>query len=87
MLAGQTLNVFLLTGISHINIFFIKKATNVVVVNVCPFPGADQNHTLALLLPSYFRLRMIFSMVVIAPHGEVGKAFPVVRLATHKLLV
>ena len=30
---------------------------------------------------------MIFSMVVIAPHGEAGKAFPVVRLATHKLLV
>ena len=26
-------------------------------------------------------------MVVIAPHGEAGKAFPVVRLATHKLLV
>ena len=43
-----------------------------------------------LLLSSYpltFRLRMIFSMVVIAPHGEAGKAFPVVRLATHKLLV
>ena len=30
---------------------------------------------------------MIFSMVVIAPHGEAGKAFPVVRLAPHKLLV
>ena len=43
-----------------------------------------------LLLSSYpltFRLRMIFSLVVIAPHGEVGKALPVVMLATLKLLV
>ena len=34
-----------------------------------------------------FRLRMISSMVVLAPHGEVAKSLPVVRLATHKLLV
>ena len=26
-------------------------------------------------------------MVVLAPHGEVAKTFPVVRLATHKLIV
>ena len=34
-----------------------------------------------------FRLRMISSMVVLAPHGEVAKTLPVVRLATHKLIV
>ena len=32
-------------------------------------------------------LFLFFSMVVLAPHGEVAKALPVVRLATHKLLV
>ena len=37
--------------------------------------------------PLTFRLRMISSMVVLAPHGEVAKALPVVRLATHKLIV
>ena len=37
--------------------------------------------------PSTFRLRMISLMVVFVPHGEVAKAFPVARLATHKLLV
>ena len=55
LVAGETLNIFLLTEISNINIFFIKK-NNVVVV-------------------------------VLAPHGEVAKPFPVVRLATHKLIV
>ena len=30
---------------------------------------------------------MISSMGVLAPHGEVSKAFTVARLATHKLLV
>ena len=30
---------------------------------------------------------MISPMVVLAPHGEVANALPVVRLATHKLLV
>ena len=30
---------------------------------------------------------MISSMVVLAPHGEVAKTLPVVRLATHKLIV
>ena len=29
--AGETLNILLLTGISSINIFFIKKKNNVVV--------------------------------------------------------
>ena len=37
--------------------------------------------------PHTFRLRMISSMVVLAPHGEVAKTLPVVRLATHKLIV
>ena len=31
LLAGETLNIFLLTGISNINIFSIKKKKNVVV--------------------------------------------------------
>ena len=34
-----------------------------------------------------FRLRMISLMVVLAPHGEVAKTLPVLRLATHKLVV
>ena len=37
--------------------------------------------------PHRFRLRMISSMVVLAPHGEVAKTLPVVRLVTHKLIV
>ena len=37
--------------------------------------------------PHTFRLRMISSMVVLAPHGKVSKTLPVVRLATHKLIV
>ena len=31
VMAGETLNIFLLTGISNINIFFLKKKKNVVV--------------------------------------------------------
>ena len=31
LLAGETLNIFLLTAVSNINIFFIKKKNNVVV--------------------------------------------------------
>ena len=34
-----------------------------------------------------FRLRMISSMVVLAPHGEAAKTLPVMRLTTHKLIV
>ena len=37
--------------------------------------------------PLTFRLRMISSMVVLDPHGEVEKAIPVTRLVIHKLLV
>ena len=37
--------------------------------------------------PHTFRLRMIFSIVVLAPLGEVAKTLSVVRLATHKLIV
>ena len=35
--------------------------------------------------PHTFRLRMIPSMVVFDPHGEVAKNLTVVRLAKHKL--
>ena len=37
--------------------------------------------------PITFILRMIKSMVVLAPHGDVAQALPVARLATHKFLV
>ena len=37
--------------------------------------------------PHMFRLRMISPMVVLAPHGEVVRTLPVVRIATHKLIV
>ena len=37
--------------------------------------------------PHTFRLKMISSMVVLAPHGEVAKTLPVVRLVTHKLIL
>ena len=33
------------------------------------------------------QMKMISSMVVLAPHGEVAKTLPVVRLATHMLIV
>ena len=32
-------------------------------------------------------MRMISSIVVVDPHGEMAKTIPVVRLATHKLIV
>ena len=34
LLAGETPNIFLLTGKSNINIFFIKKKNNVVVIAI-----------------------------------------------------
>ena len=37
--------------------------------------------------PHTFKLRMISSMVVLAPNGKVAKTLPVVRLAAHKLIV
>ena len=37
--------------------------------------------------PYTFRLRMISLMVVLAPHGGVAKTLPVLRFATHKLIV
>ena len=37
--------------------------------------------------PLTFKSRMISLMVVLAPHGEVAKALPVVRLAIHMILV
>ena len=37
--------------------------------------------------PHTFRLRMISSMVVLAPLREVAKTLPVVRLATHRPIV
>ena len=56
-------------------------------MDVCPLSGAGQYRSLPFLLPPTFGLRMISSMVVLAPHGEVAKTLPVVRLATHKLIV
>ena len=38
-------------------------------------------------IPHRFRLRMISSMAVLAPHGEVAETLPVVRLSIHKLIV
>ena len=56
--------------------------------DVCPLPGAGQNHPLPLLLPPLtFRLSMIYSMVVFAPDVEVAKYFHGVRLATNNHLV
>ena len=37
--------------------------------------------------PLTFKLRMISSIVILAPHGEVAKALSVARLATYKFLV
>ena len=37
--------------------------------------------------PLMFKSKMISSMMVLAPHGKVAKALPLVRLATQKLLV
>ena len=37
--------------------------------------------------PHTLRLRMISSIVVLSPHGEVAKTLPVVRLSSHKLFV
>jgi hypothetical protein len=37
--------------------------------------------------PHMFRLRMISSMMVLAPHGDVAKTLPVVRLATQAYCV
>ena len=42
---------------------------------------------LFLSSPHTFRLRMISSMVVLAPHGKVAKTLPMVKLARHKLIV
>ena len=36
--------------------------------------------------PNTFRLRLVSSMVVLAPHGEAAKTLSMVRLATHKLI-
>ena len=70
---------------------FIKNQSNrfpfVRVEDVCPFPGAGQHRPVALLLPHMFRLRMIFSMIVLVPHGEKAKTLPVVRLVTQKPIV
>ena len=36
LMAGETLNIFLLTGIPNINIFFVKKKNNLAVnSNIC----------------------------------------------------
>ena len=40
------------------------------VEDICPLPEVGYNPTLSLPLPITFRLRIISSMVVIAPQGE-----------------
>ena len=57
------------------------------VEDVCHLPGAGRTVLFLSSSPLTLRLRMISSMVVLASHGEVEKALPVVRLATHKLLM
>ena len=37
--------------------------------------------------PHMLRLRMISSMIVLAPHGEMAKTLSVVRLVTHQHIV
>ena len=51
------------------------------------FPNQKRTVLFPSSSPMRFRLRMISLMLVLAPHGEVAKILPVVRLATHKLLV
>ena len=41
LLAGEILNIFVLTGISNINIFFIKKNINVVVYSHDKFASTN----------------------------------------------
>ena len=57
------------------------------VEDVCPLYGAGQNRPLPPLLPHHIQIKVISSMVVLAQHGEVAKAFPVARLDTNKLPV
>ena len=48
MLAGNTLNTFLLTGIENVNIFVIKKNMNVIVYGYMHDKFASTNLTLKL---------------------------------------
>ena len=57
------------------------------IEGVFPLSGTGQNGPLPLLLPLTLQLGIISSMVVLAPHGEVSKAFPLVWLAPHNLCV
>ena len=51
-------------------------------------PFLELTRTILTSSPHTFRLRMISSVLVLAPHGEVEKkTLPVVRLGTHKLIV
>ena len=51
------------------------------VKDVCPLPGAGQNRPLPLLFPPHVQIEDDL------PHGEVAKTLPVVRIATHKVIV
>ena len=57
------------------------------VEEICLFPGPGQNRPLLGFFSLTFKLRIISSMVVLASHGEIAKALPVVILTTHKLLL
>ena len=48
LVAGEILNIFLLTGISNINIIFIKKKINVVVYSNIKYKFASTNLTYKL---------------------------------------
>ena len=53
------------------------------VGDVLPLPVAGQNRPLSFLLPTQIQIEdFLLMFVVLAPHGEVAKAFPVVRLTT-----
>ena len=72
LLAWETFKIFLFTGMSNIklpNRFPMKM-----VEEVCPIPGAGQNHPLPLLLPFTFRLWMISSMMDL-PMEKLQKLF------------
>ena len=57
------------------------------VEDVCPLSGAGPNCPLPLLIPPHVQIKDDLFNSGPFPHGEVAKALPVVRLATHKRLV
>ena len=55
--------------------------------HVCPLPGAGQNGPLPLLLRHHNGIEDTLINGGPYPHGQVAKALPVVRFATHTLHV